>query len=268
MKRNIYLIACIALCISLCITSCKKEKIKTDNPTQVENQNPEPQGDGIIHNAVKDYDGNTYDAVKIGNQVWMATNIRTTHYANGAAIDEGSTTSYQHPYYYKRSGDPASFGYLYNWKAAVDGALSSESNPSGVKGVCPDGWHVPSDAEFDELTDYCKSKDEYSCGELISGFPREVAKSLAADYEWDYCDRECTVGYDPSSNNLTGFGAIPTGFYIGVFTDPGRIADFWGATGCDGCTYAYEHYILYNSTNMYRVTSEKNVAYPVRCVKD
>ena len=93
MKRNIYLILGIVLSLALCMVSCKKEKINANNSTAT---NEEPQGDGIIRFAVKDYDGNIYDAIRLGEQVWLATNLRTTHYADGDAIDEGSTANYHH----------------------------------------------------------------------------------------------------------------------------------------------------------------------------
>lgn len=264
MKRTIYLIAGIILCLSLCTTSCQKEKINSDKP--VETPDSGLQGDGIIRNAVTDYDGNTYDAVRLGDQVWMASNLRTTHYASGYAIDEGSGTSYHTAYYYKPDGDPKTYGYYYNWPAVMNGVDPSDSNPSGVQGVCPDGWHVPSDAEWDQLTDYCKGNDNYACIEY--NISRYAAKSLAAVDGWEYYDLEYTVGNDPSTNNATGFGAVPAGYYPGISVTQGKRASFWGASGCDYCTYAYEHYISYNSRDMYRLGPEKYFGMSVRCVKD
>ena len=257
MKRNIYLILGIVLSIALCIVSCKKEKINTNNSTAT---NEEPQGDGIIRFAVKDYDGNIYDAVRLGEQVWLATNLRTTHYADGTAIDEGTRAVYNHAYYYKPTGVPTSYGYFYNWKAAVRYSDSSEENPSGVQGACPNGWHVPSDAEWKQLTDYCRAE-----------YPGYLSKVLASVEGWEASERAGTPGYEPSSNNASGFNAMPTGFFSGTsdnFSPLGIVCNFWGATGCDYCSYAYGHSMTYNSTDFYRGQREKNEGLSIRCVKD
>lgn len=259
----IYLMMSVLLPIALCTVSCKKDKVEKNDPSTVASQ--EPQGDGIIKNAVKDYDGNTYDAVRLGDQVWMASNIRTTHYADGTEIEEGNVMSYQKLYYYKPSNGNLSYGYFYNWKAAVRLAESSESNPSGVQGVCPNGWHVPSDAEWNQLTDYCRSKSEYGCD------GGKIVNALASAQGWNPSTYECAPGYDLSSNNATGFNALPVGFYSGTsgnYTAEGVYTSFWGATGCDGCSYAYAHGFTYNSTSMGRSGNEKNEGLSVRCVRD
>ena len=263
-KRFIYLMVSLILPVALCTVSCQKDKIEMHDSSNLGNQ--EPQGDGIIRNAVKDYDGNTYDAVKLGNQVWMASNLRTSHYADGEQIDLGSSMSYSKPYYYKPSNIDPSYGYFYNWKAAVRKAESSVSNPSGVQGVCPDGWHVPSDAEWGELDTYCRDKSEYVCSSN-----KYVTKALAADHGWETSDLECAPGYDQSTNNATGFNAQAEGYYSGLsgnYVAQGVCASFWSATGCDGCTYAYGHGFTYGGRTMGRSQIEKNVGYSVRCVRD
>ena len=80
MKKIFALVLGFALpfLFAVSLSSCKKEKIE---------ENQEPEGDGLIQNAVQDYDGNTYNAVKLGKQVWMASNLRTTHYAGGKYDD-------------------------------------------------------------------------------------------------------------------------------------------------------------------------------------
>jgi uncharacterized protein (TIGR02145 family) len=85
-------------------------------------------------------DGQVYKWVKIGNQVWMAENL-----------------NYETPnswWYDNNSANGDIYGRLYTWAAAMNGESSSNSVPSGVQGVCPDGWHLPSDAEWTVLTDY------------------------------------------------------------------------------------------------------------------
>src|SRR4030042_875983 len=82
------------------------------------------------------------------------------------AVSPPASESMTDPYYYvydyngnsvtaaKATGNYMTYGVLYNWSAAMNGAASSIANPSGVQGVCPTGWHLPSDAEWTQLTDY------------------------------------------------------------------------------------------------------------------
>ena len=111
---------------------------------------------------VADYDGNIYNTVQIGSQVWMSENMKTTRYADGTPLPngtgigslEGNYTSkywfvYEDSLKYKKE-----YGLLYTWTAAMNGSPGSAENPSGVQGVCPTGWHVPSHSEWQELVDF------------------------------------------------------------------------------------------------------------------
>jgi len=109
---------------------------------------------------VVDYDGNVYRTVQIGDQIWMKENLKTTHYADGVVIPnitdnsewgalENNSTDKAFCYYDNYSnGD---YGALYTWAAAMNGDESSVLIPSGVQGVCPSGWHIPSDGEWLDL---------------------------------------------------------------------------------------------------------------------
>ena len=114
----------------------------------------------FLTSSVTDIDGNVYPAVLIGEQVWMKRNLEVTHYADGTPIPliEDSTewdalleTSKAYCWYDNDSSYRKSYGALYTWPAAMNGALSSDTNPSGVQGACPDGWHFPSDSEWKQL---------------------------------------------------------------------------------------------------------------------
>ena len=191
---------------------------------------------------VTDIDSNTYNTVQIGNQCWMKENMRTTHYANGESIALGSSTSTTTAYRYNpnnNSSNVSTYGYLYNWKAVMGGLSSSSANPSGVQGICPNGWHVPSDAEWTQLTDYVSSQTQYQCGST-STF---IAKSLASTTEWDSRGETCAVGYYQITNNATGFSALPAGDYLG---DLGHDAHFWCSTESNGNS-AYCRRLAYNN---------------------
>ena len=185
---------------------------------------------------VADCDGNVYHTVPIGQQCWMRENLRTTHYADGTAIAFGSGSSTSTPYLYAPNGQDITvpeYGYLYNWVAAMHGAASSETNPSGVQGVCPTGWHLPSNAEWLQLIYYVRGHNEYSCG----GDSTNIGKSLASTKGWSYSDSECAVGHNPNTNNATRFSALPAG-YTGSSSIHEK-AIFWTTTQSQGSSTFY-----------------------------
>lgn len=217
---------------------------------------------------VTDYDGNVYQTVQIGNQCWMKENLRTTHYANGASIALGSTASTTTAYRYypnNNSSNVSAYGYLYNWKAFMHGASSSTANPSGIQGVCPTGWHVPSDAEWSQLIGYVGNQGSYICGNDNS----YITKALAATIGWNSSTNTCAVGNNSNTNNVTGFSANPAGYYNynGNYNSFGDIVDFWSASeeNENNANYCNLHY---NYAYMNRSNYNKGSGFSVRCVKD
>ena len=209
---------------------------------------------------VTDYDGNVYTTVQIGQQCWMKENLRSTHYANGTAIASGSGTSSTIAYYYPVSGN-FYYGNLYNWKVVMGNASSSAANPSGVQGICPNGWHVPSDAEWNQLTSYVSSQSEYLC----SNNTTYIAKALASTTGWTSYTDTCVVGNTQSSNNATGFGALPAGYYTGSYLFVGASANFWSSTEASSSGAWYRN--LYNySPAVGRSGYGKGYGYSVRCL--
>lgn len=168
--------------------------------------------DGQPCATLTDYDGNVYNTVQLGSQCWMKENLRTTHYADGTSIPVGSTYSSTTAYRYapnNNSSNVTIYGYLYNWPAVMHGATSSTANPSGIQGICPTGWHVPSDAEWTQLTDYVGSQSQYSCNNNTY----YIAKALSNTFGWNTYSFVCSVGNNQSNNNSTGFSACPSGNY-------------------------------------------------------
>ena len=225
------------------------------------------------HDGVVDVDGNVYGAVMIGNQCWMKENLRTTHYADGTAITNGGSNSSETvAYYYNYSSSSiplAQRGYLYNWPAVMHGTSSSSANPSGVQGICPTGWHVPSDAEWTQLTDYVSSQSEYLCNPDDN---TTIARALCAPDYWnsvaDAYNYPCYPGTDYSRNNATGFSALPAGYYnSSSFGGSGNRACFWSST--ESSPRAYNRYLMYNYATVYSNNySYKGYGYSVRCLRD
>ena len=217
---------------------------------------------------VTDYEGNVYATVQIGQQCWMRDNLRTRHYSDGIEIPIGTTSSANTSYYYNYSSSSIPLpqrGYLYNWSAVMHGASSSEANPSGVQGICPIGWHVPSDAEWTLLTDYVKSQSDYVCGTNTNTI---IAKSLAATTEWNTCTNTCAVGNNLSNNNATGFSALPAGIYSNIgYLYSGYYTYFWSTTDTSNSNAWYRS-LSYVDVVVHRSSTNKYNGYSVRCLRD
>ena len=229
-----------------------------------------PEGDALPcpgTPTVTDVDGNVYNTVQIGNQCWMKENLRTTRYSDGTNIPLGSDTSTTTGYRYDYTNSAISFeqrGYLYNWKAVMRNSISSETNPSGVQGICPTGWHVPSDAEWTQLTDYVGSQNAYRCG----GSSYAIAKALASNTGWTTYSGTCAVGNNQSTNNAIGFGALPAGNYYSYgYYFSGDYAPFWSATEASSGT-AWNRYLYYDVASVSRYGNIKSFGYSVRCLSD
>lgn len=265
MKKS-FIIVMMACAILVVFNSCKKEKVETTTEQEASYY------DELIPNAVTDIDGNTYNAVKLGQQVWMAENLRTTKYADGIAIALGDSTSEVIAYRYCPNNDSSAtnistYGYLYNWSAVMHNSASSDSNPSGVQGICPNGWHMPSEAEWQQLLNYIRSQNKYICG----GYSGNIAKALASPTGWNSSDTQYAPGNDPSTNNATGFSAVPAGENIAIPSSFGYESVFWTSTQySSSCPdMAFYHNLTASSPQMY-TTSSTNIyaGFSVRCVRN
>lgn len=228
----------------------------------------------LITDSVKDFDGNTYRTVKIGNQWWMAENLKTKHFADGIEIrmvesnpdwKNLSYTDKAYCYYDNSLINAERFGALYTWAAAMNGAATSELNPSNVQGICPCGWHLPSDAEWIEL-------------EMFLGM-----SFLEADaFGWRGTDEgdqmKTTSGWFNGGNgtNTSGFSALPGGERLaGPFTGITEITRFWSTTEYINLThlafnrslsYKYSQVGWFSANHLYGFP--KNFGFSVRCVKN
>lgn len=217
----------------------------------------------VYTQTVTDIDGNVYKTVVIGNQEWMAENLRTRHYADGTDIPQVKTTwstltvnDKAFCWYNNDSTlNAATYGALYTWAAAMNGASTSNTIPSNVQGVAPTGWHIPSDAEWHALVTYLDA------GAVLS--LTESANAGAVLKESGITHWMATGG-----TNTVGFNALPGGrrMETGVFTQLGYNAMWWTTT-ISG-VYAMDRTLYYNSSRIDRAPAYKNVGYAVRCVKN
>ncbi len=251
MKRLSY-----AVIIALLFVSCDKEKFPSLE---------------IIHDAVTDLDGNTYDAVKIGDQIWMSENLRTktitTTYGDTMQLQQALSHSpcdmgcfdFNYAYPYGEKENEEAYGLLYS-EVLIDDSCQ----------ICPDGWHLPDSLEWGTLK---------STVSKLSGHKRKIAAYLCADEGWKNSVNVCAGGnLNTPHRNFTGFNALPAGSEDEAFhavnsnEDFGRYAWFW----CQGqCRYllAYEFSSL---SGPYSIWNDRDVnGYDVwvyyssvRCVKD
>ena len=220
-----------------------------------------------------DQDGNVYNTVQIGNQCWMKESLRVTHYSDGTAIPMGNSTSLTLPYRYCPDNDTANvatYGYLYNWPAVMHGAPCSSDNPSGVQGVCPKGWHVPSNAEYGQLISYAGTQSVYQC-DNNSFF---TAKAFAAQTGWRSYYDQCSPGCNPSTNDAAGFSAKAAGHYSNLGTTNhyfyafSDMAAFWTTTdgGCNDRIYM--RHIYHYGKHWQEAIQDKHCGLSVRCVRN
>ncbi len=213
-------------------------------------------------------DEQIYTTVQIGGICWMAKNL-----AYLPQVDEKSDGSedvvygkYYYVYDYTPTGiDEAAeitnakitsmyltYGVLYNWNAAMNGATSSASNPSGIQGVCPNGWHLPSNDEWIILTD---------CLEGLSSAGGKMKESGTS--HWGSPNSGAT--------NLSGFTALPGGRRVlssnGSFNNTVTRGRWWSSTEND-LINAMSRNLRYNSIEAYVNNSNKSFGYSVRCIKD
>lgn len=203
--------------------------------------------------AATDYDNNDYATVTIGTQVWMAEDLRVTRYPNGDSIPNVTRHSTwvnlgdnnaSDAYCFYDNNDSVGFGALYSYAAAIADDWTCDLNIN--QGVCPDGWHLPTDAEWTELTNY------YSGGEL------KETDTL----HWSSPNLGAT--------NESGFTALPNGyrsFLDGGFSSFGLYTYWWSADEF-GSTSAWTWYLSYNNTQAFCVNNPKSYGFSVRCIKD
>jgi uncharacterized protein (TIGR02145 family) len=212
--------------------------------------------------AVTDPDGNVYEVITIGNQVWMTENLQTTHYQNGDPIITGlsntewsGTNSGAYAIYNNDPGNIKPYGLLYNWYAVADN-----------RNICPVGWHVPGNEDWTILAGYLMAN-----GYGFGGGGDDIAKSMAATSGWSESSLTGAVGNDQASNNSSGFTAVPAGFRTGngIYSSAGDYGFWWSASeSYSGSTNALLRFLENTSDILVNTAFNKNKGLSVRCLKD
>jgi len=189
------------------------------------------------------FDGHDYDIVQIGDQCWFQENLRSEHYLNGDLIpgdQDGSdwaSTTIGLQSYRNNLSNLATYGRLYNWYAVDD-----------ARGLCPSGWHVPTDEEYTILTDFLG-------GESVAG---GKMKETGLDH-WN--------SPNSGADNASGFTALGGGSRWGdSFYDVRNSGYFWSSSPSGGNAWYRELY--YNYAGVNRNYYNQRFGFAVRCARD
>lgn len=226
-------------------TKIVAKKLISDSYNIDINEGEITRNNNLSRNIVKDIDGNEYKTVKIGNQIWMAENLKVGHYRNGDPIkfisDKSEwNTQYNGSYcFYNNDLNIANiYGYLYNWYAIND-----------IRNIAPEGWHVPTDSDWQILIDYLGG------AKIAGGKIKEVSS------KW--------TNPNSGATNESSFSAIPSGSIErdGLFKGIGNYVAFWSSLEASN-ENAWVRYLNYYLSGIYRVNWSKCSGYSVRCIKD
>lgn len=213
---------------------------------------------------VTDIDGNVYKTVTLGNQVWMKENLRVTRYNNGDLIGTTATPTLNinnenmpkyEWVYWPYTNDVVTNGRLYTWYTVTDN-----------RNVCPAGWHLPSDSEWETLENYLIANG-YNYDGSTTG--NKIAKSLASTARWSGSSGPGWVGTDLSLNNSSGFTAVPSGYRYthGLFTGAYNGCAWWTSSESNSIN-AWARDMSSNTNYVTRADVSKIVGLSVRCIKD
>ncbi|MCC5916601.1 MAG: fibrobacter succinogenes major paralogous domain-containing protein [Cryomorphaceae bacterium] len=211
-----------------------------------DDETSEPDSPNITTGTVTDVDGNEYATIVIGDQEWMAENLKTTRYCNGDNLrNERSNSEWRTlnmggwAYYNNDSIFEDSFGKLYNWYAVDD-----------ERNICPCGWHVPSNAEWEKLINYLG-------GDSIAG---GKMKSAGTQY-W--------ATPNINASNESGFSGLPGGSrnFNATFDFNGQYGYWWQAKENFGIL-AWCRVLGYDNGEAITYHLYKTSGFSVRCIKD
>jgi len=221
--------------------------------------NTSPEG------TVADTDGNVYNTVTIGTQVWMKENLKATQYNDNTPIpyvtDNTQWAALTIPGFCYYNNDAATYkdtyGALYNWYTTVD-----------VRSICPTGWHVPTDENWTILENYLIANGFNYDGTTTGN---KIAKSLASTSGWEYSTYTGVVGNTDFAvkRNATDFTALPGGCrqYDGTFDYIGLYGYWWSAIDYD-TPNAWYRFLLNYDRGIFRNYCDKRTGFSVRCIKD
>ena len=214
-----------------------------------------------------DQDGNTFEWINYGTQDWAIENAEVLTYRDGTPIPQvtdatewSNLTTGAWCYY----DNDSTKGKLYNWYA-VKGIHDNDEN-TPYKEFAPNGWHVPSDAEWTTLEEYLIANG-YNYDGTTTG--NKIAKAVASTTGWNSSTNTGAIGNDQSLNNKSGFNAFPEGYrdYYGQFNRDGLGTYYLSSTeyNSDKALWRTPYYV---NSHLSRNSGNKRDGYSLRFVRD
>lgn len=199
---------------------------------------------------ITNIDGNTYNTIVMGNQIWMKENLNTSKYSNGDPITNFTT---QNDWQYSVGGS-SYYGFVVN---KLEGKLYNGFAVQDPRGLCPCGYHIPSKDEWINFQNYLTAQG------ASSGV--NPAKAIASKINWPLSLIANAVGNDPNLNNTSNFSAFPSGVSDGYgrFKGKGEYT-FWWTSNKEGGAVV----ISYWSTDIDYSNNKDRFGASVRCLKN
>jgi uncharacterized protein (TIGR02145 family) len=239
--------------LTIFVASCNKNEDTSPETTPITSDgnflNP-----NLTYDSITDQEGNTYATIVIDTQEWMAENLRTTTYANGDPIPNVTSnnewenlTSGAWVHYNNNNQYEEPYGKLYNWYAVSD-----------QRNVCPNGWHVATDGDWNTLINFLDSNA--FGGDITPNLSGGKMKSSGTQY-WQSPNAEAT--------NESGFSAIPGGSRgsVGNFNSLGYTGIWWTSTEANSL-YVYYRFMKHDNGSISKFSDVKGFGHSVRCVRD
>ena len=240
MKLRIYQLILLSILVML-FNSCRKD----------------PGGPNIGTTTVKDVNGNEYGVMIIGDQTWLTSNLRVGSFNDGTPLltwlyegyewaSAGAAFCIYHPSYIDGLDDEddvaAAYGYLYNWAAVTNS-----------KGLCPTGFRVPTEEDWDELVAFLGGED------IAGGKLKSKRTAPNTHPYWESPNTGATDNF--------GFGAVPAGYRssLGQYDYIGYYAEWWTSTEYNS-DLAHTYYASYSDAGLYPGYGRKKAGYSVRCM--
>jgi len=218
---------------------------------------PEPWSCG--QDITDERDGQVYPTVLIGDQCWMAENLNVGTTVNGS-INQTNDGKIEKFCYNDDEANCNIYGGLYQWDEMMQYTTSN-----AAQGICPIGWHIPTNSEWSTLTLYISDNPLWICG-LNNKY---IAKAVASTTYWNSFSDNCAVSNDPSSNNASGFAGLPGGLHNtdGLYYSQNSTGAWWSSTQFD-LSYSWRRGLNYRSAKVHEGYANKNYGFSVRCLKD
>ncbi|GBU24139.1 hypothetical protein R83H12_00766 [Fibrobacteria bacterium R8-3-H12] len=245
MRNNLFT-AALVLAITFTL-SCSKD----DDPPCVSCEGGDPSGGGNFEYGSLPYQGKTYKTIEIGTQIWMAENLN---------YDVSGSVCYDN-----QASNCGTYGRLYDWATAMglDASCNSSSCASQVtakhRGICPQGWHIPSNADWDKLYRYADG----SAGTDSPYASPTAGTKLKSRGGWN------SSGGVPAGTDNYGFSALPGGRGLSDdgFSRVGNYGNWWSSSERNSII-AYNRRMSYGSEFASWDVDSKDYLFSVRCLQD